>query len=740
MATLLYRLGRLCFRRRKLVLVLWIGALVVVGVGGATLAGDRADRFEIPGTEAQEAIDLLEQRFPEAAAGGASARVVFAASSGEVLTDPGNAETIRRVVDVLGDGPQVAGVSDPIATGALSPDATIGYAEIHYAVSEDELTDAARDTLAHAAEVGRDAGVIVEMGGSAVESDEEVGHTEIIGLAVAAMVLIVTLGSLLAAGLPLVNAILGVAVGLSAIAVVSRFVDLGTDTPMLAMMLGLAVGIDYSLFIVVRYRHELASTNNRALAAGRAIGTAGSAVVFAGLTVVVALVALTVLGLPVLTEIGLAAAGTVTIAVLVALTLLPAWFGFAGERLTSTRNVRRMLLRRPAPVTPRRRLGERWATFVIGRPVAVLTVAVLGLGVVAIPTLDLRLGWPHDGYAAEGSTQRQAYDLISTGFGAGFNAPLTVVVDGSGSTDPERAVDHAADAIARLPNTESVSPPAFNEAGYTALLEVIPGTDADDEATEDLVHAIRETGAELSEETGAKILVTGQTALDIDSSAKMADALLPYLALAVGLSLILLMIVFRSVLVPIKAAAGYLLTIAATFGAVVAVFQWGWLANLLGLDTTGPIINLMPVVLVGLTFGLAIDYEVFLVSRIREEHVRGRAPASAIVAGFDHSARVVTAAALIMISVFFGFVLSDNPLIKLFGFTLGVGILIDAFVVRMTIVPAVMRLLGNAAWWLPPWLDRILPNVDVEGAGLRANADGTPPVDTVLSKAESTRR
>jgi putative drug exporter of the RND superfamily len=378
-------------------------------------------------------------------------------------------------------------------------------------------------------------------------------------------------------------------------------------------------------------------------------------------------------------------------------------------------------------------MGLRWARFVTRRPVAVLVLAVLGLGVVAIPATDLRLGLPDDGVASPDTTQRKAYDLLSDGFGAGFNGPLMVVVDTSHSTEPKSAAQRVADTVNGLPDVVEVSPPTFNKAGDTAVLQVIPSSGPNDPATTDLVTAIR--AADYS--AGTEVAVTGQTAVNIDMSDKLGGALLPYLLLVVGLAFVLLTLVFRSVLVPLKATLGFLLTVLATFGAVVAVFQWGWLADLLGVSQTGPIVSMLPIFLIGIVFGLAMDYEVFLVTRMREEYVHGIPAKQAVVTGFGHGARVVTAAAIIMISVFAGFLLSPEPLIKMMGFALAIGIAFDAFVVRMTIVPAVMALLGRSAWWLPGWLHRILPNVDVEGEALRRNLDN--PADQPATELEPVR-
>jgi RND superfamily putative drug exporter len=718
MATFLYRLGRLSFRRRRLVALLWGAVLMAALAGAATLSGPTSDAFRIPGTPSQQAIDLLQERFPQASADGATARVVFAVPDGQRLTDAAHHAAIDSAVAELKRAPEVASVSDPFASGAVSQDGTVGLAQATYQVQSAELSDQARAALTTVVDNARAHGLTVEVGGDALQIQPEQGAGEAIGVVVAAVVLVITFGSLVAAGLPLLSALLGIGISVAAITAASGFVGLSSTTPVLALMLGLAVAIDYSLFIVSRYRHELAAGRDPEEAAGLAVGTAGSAVVFAGLTVVIALAALFVVGVPFLTQMGMAAAGTVAVAVVMALTLLPALLGFAGRRILGKRD-RRQQPRGVEAGGNKSSFGTRWARAVARRPVATLLIAVIGLGAVAIPALDLRLGMPDDSTAAQNTTQRKAYDLVATGFGPGFNAPLTVVVDDSAGS-ARTAADQVAQTIRGLDDVSAVTTTAVNPAGDTALLTVIPKSGPSDTATKDLVRAIRQHDDAVP---GATIGVTGLTAINIDMSNKLGNALLPYLAVVVGLALFLLMLVFRSVLVPIKAAAGFLLSIAATFGAVVAVFQWGWAADLLGVAQTGPIISFLPIFLIGIVFGLAMDYQVFLVTRMREEYVHGTDAREAVVTGFGHGARVVTAAAIIMTSVFAGFILSPESIVKSIGFALGVAVLFDAIVVRMTIVPAVMILLGKAAWWLPRWLDKILPNVDVEGEALRRHLD-----------------
>ncbi|MFE9659035.1 MMPL family transporter [Streptomyces sp. NPDC005955] len=729
MATFLYKVGRFAFRRRHFVALLWVALLTLAGVGAATAPAPGAGSFSIPGTEAQRAFDLLDERFPGFAADGATARVVFKAPEGEKMTDSEHKAVVQETVKELGADKQVASATDPFATKSLSENGEIAYAQVSYKVNSMELKDDSRDALEKATEDARVGGLTVEVGGDALQVMPSTGTAEIIGIGVAAVVLVITLGSLVAAGLPLLTALIGVGIGVSSIAALAKALDLGTTTSTLAMMIGLAVGIDYALFIVSRYRAELDEGREREDAAGRAVGTAGSAVVFAGLTVVIALVGLAVVNIPVLTKMGVAAAGTVAIAVFIALTMIPALLGYAGRKIRPASAKGRLRGGKkakgaadvPAPVADAEKvnLGTKWARFVIRRPIMVLLIGVLGLGAAALPAGSLALGLPDDGVQPTDTTQRKAYDLLSDGFGPGFNGPLLIVTDVSGVDDAKGVVEDVRTTIEGVDGVVNVSPATFNKAGDSAMITVVPNSKPSSTETEDIVHAIRDAGAGLESKHDADVFVSGATAMNIDFSEKLNDALVPYLALVVGLAFLLLIIVFRSLLVPLKAALGFLLSVLAALGAVVAVFQWGWLGGLFGVEETGPIMSMMPIFMVGVVFGLAMDYEVFLVTRMREAYVHGERPGQAIVTGFRHGARVVTAAAVIMIAVFAGFIGASDQMIKMIGFGLAIAVFFDAFVVRMAIVPAVLALLGDKAWWLPKWLDRALPNVDVEGEGLK---------------------
>ncbi|MFF9624791.1 MMPL family transporter [Streptomyces griseosporeus] len=754
MATFLYRLGRTAFRRRWLVTLLWAVVLGGVGLGAAKApaAGDDGTSF-MPGIEAQKAFDLIGERFPGSDANGANARIVFIAPGGEKVTAEENRAAIDELVSMLAGGAQVDSAVDPFKAGAVSKDASTAYATVDYKVKADELTDASKDTLEKAIGQAREAGLTVEVGGTALASQPAAGGSaEAIGIALAAVVLLITFGSLAAAGLPLLTAVIGVGVSMCAILALGSALGLTMTTGTLASMLGLAVGVDYALFVVSRYREERANGHAPREAAGLAAGTAGSAVVFAGLTVIIALAGLSVVGVPMLTKMGLCAAAAVAVGVLVALTLVPALLGMwpnavlsrkarktkTGETGRTGRTGKRDGdVGRPSGTTGS--LGTRWARFVMRRPVAVLLLGVVGLGALPLPAAHLEMGMPGAEAKPTSTTERRAYDALADGFGAGFNGPLTIVADVERAANPQAAVAAMAEQIKDTDGVVSVTRPQFNEAGNTALFSAVPATAPSEEATKDIVQTIRAKRPGLEADTGATFEVTGSTAMNIDVAQALKDALVPYLAVIVLLSLLLLLVVFRSVLVPVKAALGFLLSVLASLGTVVAVFQWGWGAELLGVEQTGPIMSLMPVFLVGIVFGLAMDYEVFLVARMREAYVHGERPGQAVVSGFRHSARVVVAAAVIMMAVFSGFVGSGESMIKTIGFGLAVAVLFDAFVVRMTLVPAVLALLGDKAWWLPRWLDKALPRVDVEGAALASQAQASAATDAGTRTREPAR-
>ena len=532
------------------------------------------------------------------------------------------------------------------------------------------------------------------------------------------LVLAITLGSLLAAGMPLLTAAFGVILGTLGVTAMSGAIEISETAPILASMLGLAVGIDYALFILSRHRQNLEDGMEPRESAAQATATAGSAVVFAGATVVIALAGLVVVNIPFLTVMGVAAAATVSLAVVIAITLLPAMMGFGRKRLG---RVNRFLIKRP-----RRRaegaptLSTRYVKLITRRPLVVVLLGVALLGTIAIPATHMKLGLPDDGASPTSSTERRAYDLLTEGFGPGFNGPLTAVVYAPEVPQDKQKelAQGVADEIKTFPGVAAVSEPAQNEAGDITVVSVTPKSGPASDETKDLVSYMRGEAEQIPAKYGIEAYVTGTTAMNIDTNDKLAAALPKYIAVVVGLALILLTVVFRSILVPIKAVAGFLLSIAASLGLVVWVFQDGNLNGLFDVANAGPITSFLPVLLVGILFGLAMDYEVFLVSRMRENFVRSGRARESVVKGYGQSGRVVTAAAIIMISVFGAFVTDTDPVVKSIGLSLAFGVLADAFIVRMTLVPAVMTLLGKRAWWMPKRLERIVPDVDIEGESL----------------------
>ncbi|RKN37766.1 MMPL family transporter [Streptomyces hoynatensis] len=724
MATFLYKLGRLCFRRRWWVGLAWLLLLIGVGVAASSAASPPDDDFALPGTESQEAFDIMESKFHFDSAA-LETTLVFKAPGDQDISSAQNQAAVQSVLDEMAGADKVSDVSDPFApeSGALSEDGSTARATVTYDATYGDLTDEMHDQLFTAMDHGRADHLTVEARGPVAMGLEEMPPSEMIGVVVAAVVLVITFGSLVAAGLPLLTALVGIMIGSLGITALSATLGLSQMTGILAIMIGLAVGIDYALFISSRYRAELMEGHSRDEAAGRAVGTAGSAVVFAGLTVIIALSGLAIINVPLLTKMGLAAAATVALAVLVALTLVPAALGMIGKRIFG----RKMRRQNPETGVPtslykngKENFGTRWARGILRRPAFVLIGAIVGLGVLAVPVASMELGLPSDATQPSDSTQRKAYDMQADAFGAGFNGPLTLVVDGRNGADAAAAADDLRTELDGYDDIVATVPPQVSEDGTVATVQAFPKSGPSSSETTDLVSSIRDDFAPGFEEAhGTKLLVSGQTAAESDFNQVMSDALVPYLALVVGLAFILLILVFRSILVPLKAALGFLLSVLAALGTVVAVFQWGWLKDLIGVQETAPIMSMMPIFMVGVIFGLAMDYEVFLVTRMREAHVHGEESHQSVITGLRLNARVVTAAAIIMISVFASFAATaTDDMVKMMGFGLSMAVLLDAFVVRMTLVPALMGLLGERAWWLPRWLDRILPNVDVEGASL----------------------
>ncbi|GAA4817337.1 MMPL family transporter [Nocardioides caeni] len=769
MARLLYRLGSTAYRRWPLFIAGWLVLVVAVGAIAATASKPFSDEFTIPGIPSEEAADIQQELFPDAgnAFDDATVNVVVAAPEGHTLDEAPYEAAIADLIDAIHGLPQMdpdavqpglvdptaaaedqrqmyvdaatesggdvtAAEADAAAVSPLSEDGRIGTMSFEWDLEtvadlDAASVDAFKELLA---ETTDETGLIAEANGQGMAVMEAPGGTaELIGLGIALFVLLLTFGSLMAAGMPLLNAIFGVALSMAGVSAMTAVMDLSSSTTALSSMIGLAVGIDYTLFILARYRTELHHTDDRQHAAGIAVGTAGSAVVFAGLTVLIALSALSVVGIPFLTSMGLAAAATVLIAVLVALTLLPALLGvtkskaFGGQvrKYRPTRDDHGRVLNN----------GVRWARVLAKAPVAWVAGVVIVLGALSLPIGQMYLAFPSDSTAPSDTTQRKAADLSEDAFGAGRQGTFVVVVDGRDIADDgqrdeafEQVVDWAAgqDGVANAQLVATNAPRddtgASNGPATGAIIQLTPSSGPDDPATLDLLDDLRAGQSSIEDQTDTVVGVTGLTAITTDVSDQLNGALPTYLAVVIGLAFLLLVLVFRSILIPLTATLGFLLSVLATLGATVAVFQEG----AFGIFDGQPLVSFIPIFVIGVVFGLAMDYQVFLVTRMREAHVHGLSTHEAVVDGFRNSARVVTAAAAIMIAVFSGFIMEDDAIIKSMGFALAMAIVFDAFIVRMVLIPSLLYILGDKAWWLPAWLDRILPNVDIEGESLERDS------------------
>lgn len=727
MSRFLFTLGAASFRRRWLVLGTWLAVLLGVALAFVGFRGEPSDNFSIPGTESQRAVEQLQQNLPEYS--GAQTQITFAAPQNLAVTDPRFAAPIDQAVQTLNAIPDIAAAAGPNQTKQISPDGRIALGTVQWKAPIGEVSDGALTELENAMKPVQDAGLQVEYSGAVFPGYKvAVPHLpEIIGIGAAFLILLITFGAVVAAGLPIVTAAIGVGIGALGIFVVAAFVDMPTASLSLALMLGLSCGIDYALFILNRYRNNLLLLMPRQKAAGLAVGTAGGAVVFAALTVIIALCGLAVVGIPFLTYMGISAAVSVLIAMLIALTLLPALFGFAGGKVAKfieppLQPGRPKEVAQVAAYTPQRTMGAAWARFVVRFRKPLLLGGSAALIVIGLPSLGMHLGLPSGSSQPESNTSRQAYDLTAEHLGPGFNGPLLVVADLTGAT-PDAAQTIASN-IAREDGVVAATPAGGDQR--TAVIQVIPETGPNDTATADLVRQIRADRDAIQADTGATFLVGGNTASNIDTSDKLAAALPVFLVVVVGLAFILLTIAFRAALVPITSIVGFLLSVFAAMGVQVAIFQWGWGADLLGV-TPGETISFLPIIALAIIFGLSSDYEVFVVSRIREELSNTDSDSAALDAvrsGVGLSARVVTAAALIMFGVFIAFLAAGDPIIKSVGLTLAVGVFLDAFVVRLTLIPAVMAMLGDRMWSRSKWFDRYVPDLDIEGTALESERKG----------------
>ena len=726
------RLAAWCVRHRRITVLGWIGILVVCALAAGAAGATFKSNFDLPSSDSQRALDLLKTRFPGQS--GDNATIVFHTTPGPV-TQPAVRARIQAMFARVATLPHVRGVVSPYAPGragggaAIAPEGHTAFGTVQFDRRAIDLPKAAVLRVIDTARGAGGNGIQVELGGTTIQNAQRTdrqGASEGIALLAAIVILLLTFGSVVAMGLPIITALVALGTGLSLVTLATHVFDTSNFTPALAAMIGLGVGIDYALFIVTRFRAGLRDGLDVDDAVLNAMDTSGRAVLFAGATVVIALLGMFALGVSFLYGPAVASSLAVLLTMTASLTLLPAMLSKIGRRVDRWR-VPGFGRQKPAGTG----FWYRWSRLIQRRPWPAAIVSAALLIVLAIPVFSIQLGSADAGTDPSSTTTRRAYDLLAAGFGPGFNGPLQIVAElprqGAVADLPALRA-----AVARQPGVVRVTPARVNPAGNTALLLAYPTTSPQSVKTKDLVDRLRsDTIPAIARTTGIRAHVGGTTAIFEDFAAYLNSKLPLFIGIVVALSALLLMVVFRSVLVPLKAVAMNLLSIGASFGVVVAIFQWGWLAGVIGVDRTAPIQAFLPVMVFAIVFGLSMDYEVFLMSRIHEEWVRGRNASEAVASGLAHTGRVITAAATIMVCVFASFALGDDLTVKLFGIGLAVAVFLDAFVIRTALVPAIMYLLGEKAWWLPRWLDRVLPRVGVEPSPDALAEPAEPPRERV---------
>jgi RND superfamily putative drug exporter len=714
MTPLLYRLGQSCVRHRRVVLALWLVVFLALGVAARSVGPDLSDNLTLPGTDSQRATDLLTAKFPSQANG--TNPVVLRAPSGATLTDSKYKKPIDDAVAAFKKDPDVRDATSPLdQPSLLSKDKKTGYIALSLRASPSDLTTDDAQRIVDEADELSDAGLTVGFGGyvGTKVSKPETHSSEVVGLAMAVIVLLLTFGTVVAMGLPIITAIIGLVSGLSIVTLISQVAVVPTVAPTLATMIGLGVGIDYALFIVTRHQQQRRDGMATEESIARATATSGGAVVFAGTTVMVALLSLAVVNIPLVTTLGYTSALVVFVAVIAAITLLPAILGMVGDSID-----RLALPHRKEPGDDHPHGWERWARFIAHRPLPAALVAIVLLVALAVPVLDLYLGQQDNGALPTDTQARRAYDGMTAGFGVGSNGPLLVAVDLSkkpATKDDQRLTTLQTD-LGKTSGVAAVSPPLVNDQGTAAILTVTPTTGPSDQATEQLVRRLRDDtipkatkGQDMTADVG------GTTAGYVDLADEISSRLVLTIAVVVGLSFLLLLLAFRSVVIPLTAGLMNLISIGAAFGVVTAVFENGWGVSVVGLSDEIAIVSFVPLMMFAILFGLSMDYEVFLMTHIKEAWERTGDNRQAVIDGVAHTGRVITSAALIMVSVFFAFVINGDPTVKQFGVGMGVAVAVDATIVRCLLVPAVMTVLGRSNWWFPHWLDRIVPNFSIEG-------------------------
>ncbi|MEU9862203.1 MMPL family transporter [Streptomyces sp. NPDC047971] len=730
-------IARWCIKHRLVVVLLWLIALGGAVAGAAVAGNAYSNDYEVPGTESGRATELLDKGFP--GAGGDSNTIVWHTDAGSVRAT-GVEKRMTEMLDEVAELPGIASVTSPYGTTPaaatqISEDGHTAYAAVVFHEQADDIPKAQAQALVDTARAAAGDGVQVELGGGAIALTEAPGGhiAEAVGVVVAAVVLFLAFGSLAASALPIATALVSVGIAYSGIALLGHVMTVADFAPMLGMLIGLGVGIDYALFIVTRHRKGLKRGLSVAESAQIAVATTGRAVVFAGATVCIALLGMLILRLSFLNGVAIAASLTVVLTVAASVTLLPALLSLIGMRALSRRERRRLAEHGPQPELPTG-FAARWSAFVERHPKLLGAVAAVVMLVLALPTLSLHLGTSDQGNGPATATTRQAYDLLAHGgpsqaegsgggFGPGVNGPLTLVAQIDGADD-RVALGELPAELANTRGVASVSPITYNSAGDTAVLTVVPDSSPQSKATSELVDRLR-TDVLPSAERGTSLDVhVGGVTASYDDFAEIIVGKLPlFVGVVIALGCLLLLLAFRSIGIPLKAAAMNVAAVASSFGIVVAIFQWGWGSELLGLGSAGPIEPFLPVIMVSVLFGLSMDYQVFLVSRMYEEWLETGDNRRAVRVGLAETSRVINSAAVIMISVFLAFVLSGDRVIAMFGIALAAAVALDAFVLRTLLVPALMHMLGGANWWLPRWLDRRLPRISIEPAESRALAD-----------------
>ena len=729
-------LAQWCVKHRLVVLLLWLLTLGGVATGAAAAGSSYSNDYNVPGTESGRAVHLLNEGFQ--GLGGDSDTVVWRTTPGTVRAADVE-QTMTTTLDKIAELPGVASVSSPYESGnagRISGDGRTAYATVTFDEPAEDIDPGQAQAVVDTAKSAETKGLQVDLGGTAVALTETSrGHlAEAVGVIVAAAVLFVAFGSLAASLLPIATALVGVGTAYSAIVLLGHAMTVADFAPMLGMLIGLGVGIDYALFIVTRHRRGLKRALPVARAATEAVATTGRAVVFAGATVCIALLGMLILGLSFLNGVAIAAALTVVLTVAASVTLLPALLSFIGPRALSRRERRRLAEHGPEPELPTG-LAARWSAFVERHPKLLGAVALAVMTLLALPTLSLQLGTSDQGNNPRTTTTRQAYDLLADGFGPGLNGPLTLVTPVDGAED-RLALDNFGATLKLTDGVASVSPVTYNADKDAAYLTVVPDSAPQSQQTSDLVDRLR-TEVLPRAETGTSLdLQVGGVTAGYDDFADVIVGKLPlFVGVVIGLGCVLLLLAFRSIGIPLKAAAMNVAAVAAAFGVVVAIFQWGWGSELLGLGRAGPIEPFLPVIMVSVLFGLSMDYQVFLVSRMYEEWLETGDNRRAVRVGLAETSRVINSAAVIMISVFLAFVLSGDRVIAMFGIALASAVALDAFVLRTLLVPALMHLLGGANWWLPRWLDRRLPRISIEPSECRVVAAIPAPRDGAAAEA-----